>query len=345
MRIVLDAMGTDQFPVPDVEGAVLAARQWRDTILLVGDQPRIEVELHKHDTAGLSLEIIHAPQTITMTDQPSVVGKSKPHSSMHIGLGLVRDGRADAFVSMGNTGAIHAIAMLFTLRRIPGVRRPALSAIFPIRGQPIVFVDVGANADCKADWLAQFAVMGTIYASHALGLNRPRVALLSNGEEEGKGSTLVREAATLIKAQPLNFIGNIEPKEIFSATADVVVADGFTGNLLTKTYEAATRYLADLIREEVRADLLGTLGGAMIRPAMQRVRRRMDTSEVGGAPLLGVQGVVIIGHGRSNAVAVKNAINQARLAVQGGIVQAISQAMSQYSHTQPDAPARLDEQA
>lgn len=325
MRIVVDAMGTDNFPVPDVEGSVLAARELGVTILLVGDEPRIDTELKKYNTAGLDLQIVHAPDMIHMDDKPSVVGKGKPNSSMHIGMGLVRDGEADAFVSMGNTGAAYAIAMLYTLRRIPGVRRPALSGIFPFKGKPIVFLDVGANAECKPDWLAQFALMGSIYAANALGLEKPRVGLLSNGEEEGKGTELVREAAEIIKTIPVNFIGNIEPKEIFAATADVVVADGFTGNLLTKTYEAATRYLANVIRDEIRSNPLTMLGGALIRPAMMRVRKRMDTFEVGGAPLLGVQGVVIIGHGRSNAFAVKNAIKQATLAVKGGIVQAIRQ--------------------
>lgn len=328
MRIVVDAMGTDTCPIPDVEGAVLAARELGDTIILVGDEIRVRAELDKYNTQGLDLRVVHAEDSITMTDTPSVVGRSKPRSSMHIGMALVRDGEADAFVTMGNTGVALVIATLFVLRRIRGVKRPALSGIFPLRGKPIVFLDVGANADSKPEWLAQFALMGSIYANNALGLQQPRIGLLSNGEEEGKGTELVREATTLIRSLPLNFIGNIEPKEIFAAAADVVVGDGFTGNLLVKTYEASTRYLADVIRDEVKADPLSVLGGLMLRPALARVRRRIDTFEVGGAPLLGVQGVVIIGHGRSNGIAVKNAIRQAHRAVEGQIVAAIDAAIN-----------------
>lgn len=328
MRIVVDAMGSDNCPVPDVEGAVLAAREFGDTIILVGDTTKIHAELKKYDTQGLDLPVIHADDAITMTDVPSLVSRSKPKSSMHIGMGFVRDGEAEAFVTMGNTGVALVIATLFVLRRIRGVKRPALSAIFPLLGKSVVLLDVGANTDSKPEWLAQFAVMGSIYASSALNLQQPRVGLLSNGEEEGKGTDLVREAALLIRSLPLNFIGNIEPKEIFAGAADVVIGDGFTGNLLVKTYEASTRYLADVIRREVKADPLSMVGGLLLRPALARVRQRVDTVEVGGAPLLGVQGVVIIGHGRSNGIAVKNAIRQARRAVEGQIVTAIGAAIA-----------------
>jgi glycerol-3-phosphate acyltransferase PlsX len=243
---------------------------------------------------------------------------------MHVGMSLVRDGQAEAFVTMGNTGAAMAVATLSVLHRIRGVKRPALSTIFPLRGRHMVLLDVGANADSKPEWLAQFAMMGSIYASNTLGLPQPRVGLLSNGEEASKGTELVRESANLIRQLPLNFIGNMEPKEIFAGMADVVVGDGFTGNLLIKTYEASTRYLANVIRDEVKADVLSMLGGLLLRPALARVRRIVDTVEVGGAPLLGVQGVVIIGHGRSNGVAVRHAIRQARQAVEGQIIEAIS---------------------
>lgn len=335
MRIVLDAMGTDQCPVPDVEGGILAARETGATVILVGDEPRIQAELAKHQTSDCKLEVVHAPEVITMTDKPGVVGKAKPHSSMHMGMELVKNKQADAFVTMGNTGAAQAIAMLFTLRRIPGVKRPALSGIFPFMGKPLIFLDVGANADCKPDWMVQFAVMGAVYAQNALNLKNPRVALLSNGEEEGKGSQLVLDTAALLKAAPVNFVGNIEPKEIFQKqNADVIVHDGFTGNILAKTFEASTRYLTTLIRSEIKTSLISKLGGLLMVPAFKRVAKKLDTFEVGGAPLLGVNGVVIIGHGSSNAYAVKNAIKQACRAVEGKIVAAIENRLAEIPVTE-----------
>jgi phosphate acyltransferase len=333
MRIVVDAMGSDHCPEPDVAGALLAAQELpAATIILVGDETRIKAELSKHRK---KLDIVHAPEAILMTDKPGIVGKAKPESSMHIGLNLVKVGQADAFVTMGNTGAAHAIAMLFTLKRIPGVKRPALSVIFRIQDKPLIFLDIGANADCKAEWLVQFAAMGAVYAQNALGLSNPRISLLSNGEEEGKGSQLVHETAELLKAAPLNFVGNVEPTDIFKIATDVVVSDGFAGNILVKTFEGSTRYLGTLIREEIQRSPLSMLGGLLIRPAMRRVRKRIDTFEVGGAPLLGVQGVVIIGHGSSNANAVKNAILQAKNAVEGQIITAISQKISELPASTP----------
>jgi glycerol-3-phosphate acyltransferase PlsX len=329
MRIVVDAFGTDRRPIPDVEGTLLASRIIPGNLILVGNQNRISAELNKYDPLPSNIEIVDASDEITMSDKPSVVGKSKPNSSIHIGLKLVRDGKADAFVSMGNTGAVHAIAMLFSLGRIRNVKRPALSVIFKLGGQPIIFLDIGANADCKPDWLQQFAIMGDIYARKAVGIQHPRIALLSNGEEEGKGNELVRETAALLRQTNLNFIGNAEPKELFKGKADVVVCDGFAGNILIKTFEATGSYLSRLIREEIRRQPLTLLGGALVRPAMNRVRRRVDPFEVGGAPLLGVRGVVIIGHGGSNAIAVRNAILQAEKAVSGQIVTAIEERINQ----------------
>lgn len=325
MRIVVDAMGSDAYPVPDVAGAVLAAREYRDTeIILAGNEQLVQTELAKHDTAGLNITVAHASEVVTMTDKPGVVGKAKPNSSMHVGMNLVRDGQADAFVTAGNTGAALSIATLHTLRRIPGVKRPALSAVFRLRETPVMLVDAGANADAKPDWLAQFALMGHMYAEHSLKLKRPRVGILSNGEEEGKGSELVREASDLIARLPVvNFIGNVEPKDMLRDGVDVVVADGFVGNITIKTLEAATREMGKVIREEIMRSTRTKVGGLLARPAFERVYKQIDPFEIGGAPLLGVNGVVIIGHGRSNDKAVKNAINQARQAVDGDIINAI----------------------
>lgn len=324
MKIALDAMGSDRHPAPDVEGAVLAARELGVEVLLVGDEPGVRAELDKHNHQGLPLEIVHAPQAVAMSDKPGVVGRAKPDSSMHVGMRLVAEGQADAFVTVGNTGAALAIAILHTLKRIPGVHRPALCALLPFGNKRVMALDIGANADCKAEWLAQFAVMGSLYAQHALGHNRPRVGLLSNGEELGKGTVLVQEAAELLQHSGVNFVGNVEPKEILGGSVDVAVMDGFSGNVLLKSMEAIGATVFDLIRQELRADWRSKLAGLLGKPAFRRVYRAIDPFEVGGAPLLGVNGVVIIGHGRSNAFAVKNAIHQAQLAVSGRIVQAIA---------------------
>jgi phosphate acyltransferase len=334
MRIALDAMGSDSFPSPDVGGAILAAHEYGDTILLVGDPVRIEPELAKHQTAGLKLEVIPASEIVTMLDKPSIVGKAKPNSSMHVGMNLIKDGKADAFVTAGNTGAALSIATLFTLRRIPGVKRPALSAFVSLGGHAVILLDVGANADSKAEWLAQFALMGKIYATTTLGLSNPGVGLLSNGEEEGKGNALVHEASALIAALPLNFVGNVEPKDLLKGDADVVVSDGFVGNIMLKSLEAASRVMGNMIREEIMRDTISKVGGLLARNAFRRVYKQVDPFEVGGAPLLGVNGVVIIGHGRSNDKAIKNAIGQARKAVAGNVIQAIATGLKEQGETE-----------
>ncbi len=330
MRIVVDAMGSDDNPEPDVAGAVMAAREFGETIILVGDQAQIEAELAKHDTAGLSLEIVAASQAVTMRDKPSEVIKSKPNSSIHVGLRLVKDRKANAFVSAGNTGAVLAVAMLrqVGLGRIPGVKRPGMGVIFPIKERPFL-IDNGANADCKPEYLLQFGLMGSLYMECMLDIAKPRVGLISNGEEEGKGTTLIKEAGPLLAASGLNYIGNIEPKEFLNGAVHVAVTDGFSGNLLMKTAEAIARYMSETIREEIQANPVTAVGGLLAKPAFGRVRRQLDPHEVGGAPLLGVNGVVIIGHGRSNAFAVKQAVGQARLAVEKNIVKAIAAGIKQ----------------
>ena len=332
MRIVLDAMGTDNHPVPDVEGAVLAAREWGDEIILVGDEARIRAELGKYDVRGLRLEIVHASQVIAMDEEPARAARVKKDASMRVGMDLVRDGRADAFVSAGNTGGVLAVATLCSLKRIPGVQRPALTTILPVMNGQVVLLDIGANADCKPSYLYQFGVMGSIYAERVLGCTSPRVALLSNGEEPGKGNTLVKEAFALLRDSSLNFIGNVEGKEMIAGEADVVVTDGFTGNVVLKTIEAVAKMLNELIRVEVTANPLTMVGGLLAKPAFRRVARRIDPFEIGGAPLLGVNGVVIIAHGRSNGRAVKNAIGQARRAVEGRILDAIQEGLAAFAH-------------
>jgi glycerol-3-phosphate acyltransferase PlsX len=319
-------MGTDNSPVPDVEGAVLAAREMTatgDTIVLIGEQSAIQVELKKHDVSGLALEVIHSPQTVTMHDKPSQVHRTKPESSMAQGLDLVKQGKADAFVSLGNTGAVLALATLGSLRRIPGVKRPAITTFLKVKDRMIIFCDLGANADARPEWLVQFGIMGSIYAESVLGYQTPTVGVLSNGEEEGKGNELVRAAAALMSEESrLKFIGNIEPKELIAGKADVVVADGFVGNIALKSMEALGDYLFGLMKSKVleSSSLLVKIGAVLMRPALREVYREVDPFEIGGAPLLGVNGVVITGHGRSNAKAVKNAIGQAKRAAQSGVI-------------------------
>jgi glycerol-3-phosphate acyltransferase PlsX len=315
-------MGSDAYPDPDVAGAVLAAREFGDQIILVGDEARIKESLAKHDTAGLSIDIQHASQVIEMDDKPAEASRQKKDSSMHVGMQLVKDGQADAFVSAGNTGGILAVATLHTLRRIRGIARPALGVVFPIKERPML-IDNGANADCKPEYLLQFGLMGSLFVERVLGIENPRVALLSNGEEEGKGNLLIKETIPLLENSGLNYIGNIEPKEFMRGEADVAVTDGFTGNLIMKTAESISGYMTDVIRDEMMKGPRSIMGGLLVRPAFARVRRQLDPNEVGGAPLLGVNGVVIIGHGRSNDFAIKQAIRQARLAVEKDVVGAI----------------------
>ena len=242
---------------------------------------------------------------------------------MHVGMNLIIAGKAEAFVTAGNTGAALSIATLFTLRRIPGVKRPALSGLVRVNNRAVILLDVGANADSRPEWLAQFALMGKVYAAASLGLSNPGVGVLSNGEEEGKGNELVRESSALIAALPLNFVGNVEPKDLLKGGVDVVVSDGFVGNILLKSLEAATSVMGSMIREEIMADPLSKLGGLLASGAFRRVYKQVDPFEVGGAPLLGVNGVVIIGHGRSNEKAIKNAIGQARKAISGRVIESI----------------------
>ena len=330
MKIAIDAMGSDNYPMPDVAGAVMAARQSDDTIILVGQEAVINAELEKHDTNGLSLQVVPAEQIITMEDKPSQVVREKRNSSMHIGMNLVKAGEADAFVTAGNTGAALGVAMLRSvgLGRIPGIKRPALGVIFPTRERPLL-IDNGANADCKPEYLLQFGLMGSLYVERVLGIESPRVALISNGEEEGKGNMLIQEAIPLLAASGLNYIGNIEPKEFMYGGADVAVTDGFTGNIMMKMAESVASYMSAMIREYIKSNPFTTLGGLLARPAFDKVKSHLDPDEVGGAPLLGVNGVVIVGHGRSSALAIKHAIEQAKRVAENNVVEAIATSINE----------------
>lgn len=309
--IALDVMGGDLGPGEIVAGAIDAARRDQAGVILVGRQSDIERELGRRGGQPPGIEVVDAPDVIAMDEHPVTAVRTKPGSSMVVGMGLVRAGRAGGFVSTGNSGAVMTAA-LFGLGRIRGVERPALAMIFPTLRGHCVLVDVGANVDCKAEQLLQFAIMGATYLERVFDVPCPRVGLLSNGEESSKGNALVREAHGLLSASALNFIGNVEGKDIHRHLADVVVMDGFTGNVVLKLGEGLGSFMKQMIGEEARRDLLGMIGGLLLKPAFRRVGRRVDYDEYGGAPLLGVAGVCIVAHGRSNAKAIRSALRVAR---------------------------------
>ncbi len=333
ITIALDAMGSDNHPAPDVEGAVLAAREYGFRIKLVGDEAVLRPELEKHNTLGLSIDIVHAPDVLTMEDKGLALAlkarRKNAKNSMAVAIDLVKNGLADAFVTAGNTGAAMVTAY-FRLGVLPGVDLPALAPSFPTASGSCVVLDVGANPEVKPENLLQFAVMGSIYAQKVRGIANPKVGLISNGEEEGKGNTLVKEATPLLKTSGLNYYGNVEGKEVIGGMVDVAVTDGFTGNVMLKTSEAVAKLLTDKIKEAIlTGGPLAKLGGLLIKPAMRRVMALLDPDAYGAAPLLGINGLVFIGHGRSNSVAVKNAIRVAGEAVQAHVLEAIHEAIAQ----------------
>jgi phosphate acyltransferase len=328
ITIAVDAMGGDHAPRPEVEGAVAAARELGVRILLVGLVPEIKKELAKHTHRGLPIEIVPASEVITMTDSPSHAFRKKKDSSAHVATKLVRNGQAEGLVSAGNTGAVMAVAR-FGLGTLPSVDKPALAAPFPTsRGGTAVLLDVGANVDSKPAHLVQFAVMGDIYYRAIFGTARPKVALLSIGEEEMKGNELTREAHARLKQAPLNFVGNVEGREIFGGTVDVIVCDGFIGNIALKISEGVAQHIVGLLKDALQSTLSSQVGYVLSRKAYKNFRKKIDYSEYGGAPLLGVRGVTIIGHGSSNATAIKNAIRVAMELVRGGVNERIEQELS-----------------
>lgn len=304
-------MGGDNAPAATVEGAVRAARAWGYEVQLVGQSNGLRRELERHaaeDVAHL-LPVIDAPEIIAMGEHPATAVRTKRGSSIVVGMQRVQRGDADCFVSAGNSGAVLA-ASLLTLRRIPGItcERPALAATIPTISGACVLLDVGANVDVRPEWLAQFALMGSLYASVLLDKPRPSVATLSNGEEEEKGTAALLAAVPLIRALPLNYIGHVEGKDITQGAADVVVVDGFAGNIFLKGAEGISSTLIQIIRQELTATLPRKLLAAGLRPAFRAVQKRLSYEEYGGVPLLGVNGVSIIAHGRSSAYAIQNAI-------------------------------------
>lgn len=328
MNIALDVMGGDHGPGEIVAGAVEAAREYKVTISLVGKPEVIRAELAKHSTHGLKLPIVPASQVIAMEDKPANAVRSKPDSSMVVASKLVRSGEAQAFVTAGNTGGALA-AGIFQVGRINGVLRPALISPFPTHHGFCVILDIGANADVRPEHLQQFAIMGSIYAKHVMGVNNPVVRILSNGEEEGKGNQTVVAAYNVLAATPgINFKGNVESKEIIEGGADVVVTDGFTGNIFIKTAEATAKLLQRVMLEELTAGPISTMGAFLAQAALRRLRTRMDDSQYGGAVLLGLDGIVVVAHGRSRANAIHHAIRVAKQGIEQNLLGKIAEGIN-----------------
>ena len=343
MRIIVDAMGGDHAPEAVVDGAVRAARAYGVDITLVGRQADVERELAKHNTQGLKLDIVQASEVVEMEEHTLAV-KEKKDSSLVVGMRLLRQGQGDAFASAGNSGAVMAAA-LFNLGRIKGIDRPALGSIYPAAPNKCILLDIGANTDCKPEFLLQFAIMGAAYAERIFGVANPRVGLVSNGEEADKGSMLVRDTYKLMQEASqgdkplLRFVGNVEGKDLARGLADVVVTDGFTGNVMVKLTEGLVAFIFGLLKDEFTGGWLNKLalllllpglilmlpGLLLLLPTIRRLAKRVSWREIGGAPLLGVDGVVIIGHGRSDARAIQSMIRQAKIAAEQGLVQRIKE--------------------
>lgn len=335
MRIVLDAMGSDTCPEPELEAAVESARLFGDEIIFVGPIESLGSRLQALGASTGSVRLVDATETISMSDKGLALAlkakRRNSKTSMAVGIDLVKSGEADAFVTAGNTGGAMTTAY-FRLETIPGVERPALAATFPVKNGYCIVLDIGANPDCKPEHLYQFAIMGSIFANKARGIDNPRIAILSNGEEGGKGNELVRNTYPLLVNSGLNFIGNVEGKELFVGEADVVVTDGFTGNILLKSTEAVAKLIMDILRQQLKSNLISMIGGSLAKPSLGKIRAMLNPDEYGAAPLLGVNGLVFIGHGRSNSHALVSAIKAARSSVEANVLGSIRTAIQESLH-------------
>jgi glycerol-3-phosphate acyltransferase PlsX len=339
MRIALDAMGSDRAPGVDVRGGIRAARRFGHEIVLVGREAEIRVLLDGGDATGLPLSVVNASEVVEMGEHPAQAVRAKKDASIVVAMRLLRDGQVDAVVSAGNSGGVLAasLASVGRIGRIPGIQRPAISTVLPTIDGRVFMLDIGANTDCKPEWLMQFAIMGSAYAQHVMGISRPRVALLSNGEEKIKGSALVQETHALLEREcpELNVVGNAEGKDIMRGIADVIVTDGFTGNVAVKTAEGTASMLLKVLSAEIKSRPLAMLGGLLAKPAFGAVRKRLDFREYGGGQLLGVNGVVVIAHGRSDELAIENAIGVAVAAREANIVSVIGQRVASKTASTP----------
>ncbi|GAB4483676.1 MAG: phosphate acyltransferase PlsX [Thermodesulfovibrionales bacterium] len=332
MRVALDAMGGDHAPSVNIDGAVETLRETGDIeIVLVGDEAAIRRELSQRSYDKTRVSIVHASQVVEMHEPPSVAVRQKKDSSIRVGIGLVKAGEADAFVSAGHSGVVMATSLLL-LRMSKGVDRPAIATLMPTVKDHFLLLDVGANVDCKPENLLQFALMGSTYCKLILGRPNPKVALLGIGEEDTKGNELTKEAFRLIKESRLNFLGNIEGKDIFKGRADVVVCDGFIGNVALKLSEGLAEAILKMLKREISNVTAGKLGYFMLKPAIRNFKKRTDYDEYGGAPLLGINGASIISHGRSSSKAIKNALKVAADYAAKKVYQEIAKAIAEDQH-------------
>lgn len=334
-RIAIDVMGGDHGPAVIIQGALDGARRFGVPASLIGFPSEIESVLQHHDRNALDVEVVDAPDVITMDEHPAQAVRRKSRSSINVAMDLLREGRADAVVSAGNSGAVMASA-LTKLGRVKGVERPAIGSYMPTASGNTLLLDLGAVTDPRPSVLVQFAVMGQVYAQQVLGIENPTIGLLSNGEEPSKGNSLVRAVHPLLAAaDELNFVGNIEGRDVVMGTVDIVVTDGFTGNVALKTAEGVATMLVEVLRSEITRSIPRRLGGLLLRPAFRALRAKLDYAEIGGAPLLGVNGVVVISHGRSSAKAIENAVGVAVRSVNHALASEIA---SRFADTPAAAP-------
>jgi glycerol-3-phosphate acyltransferase PlsX len=340
--VAVDAMGGDHAPAEIVRGALRAATELHIPVLLVGRRELLEDELARiegpESVSRARVVVVDAREVVEMDEHPANAVRAKRDSSVVRTCALVAEGRAVAAVSAGNSGAVLAAA-LFSVKRIPGIARPAIGALLPSRGTPTFMLDVGANTDCKPEWLVQFAVMGAVYARTMMGVDSPRVGLLSNGEEADKGSRLVQETYPLLQAAAVRFIGNVESKELFTGACDVAVCDGFVGNIALKTAEGVGEYLFATLRDEAMSSTAAKIGAVLLKPRLRSIRDRVDYRRTGGALLLGVAGEVVIAHGRSDALAVMNAIRVAADAARRNVSATIAAELGAIAAGHPDGAA------
>lgn len=329
MKIVIDAMGADAAPGVEVEGAIQAIQELGYELILVGDQPRIEAELAKHNYKSDKLSIVHASEVIEMHEPAAISVRRKRQSSIVVGLDLLKKGKADAFVSAGNTGAVVCAATL-SLRMLPGIERPGIAIQIPVLTGKALIMDVGANIDPKPIHMLQYGIMADAYCKYLLGKDKPTVGLLNVGEEESKGTDFIKESHTLLSESKLNFIGNIEGRDIYSGKTDIILCDGFVGNVILKVSESVVDTIVQLLKREIKSSLIASLGALLSSSAFGELKKKMDYSEYGGAPLLGVDGRCIICHGSSSAKAIKNAVKYAAKSIQQDVNKHIVEELESY---------------
>lgn len=342
MRVAVDVMGGDNAPHVEVEGAVAAARQFGVPVTLVGDEEKVKAELARHDTSGLDISVWHASEVVGMHDSASDAVRKKKNSSIRVAFELVKAGEAAAVVSAGNSGATMAAGM-FVLKRLRGIDRPAIAQLLPNSVGKTLVLDVGGNVDCKPINLVQFAVMGEVYARLVMGISSPRIGLLSNGEEASKGNELTRETSLLLAEKPINYIGYVEGRDIFNGSTDVVVCDGFVGNVVLKSSEGLAEAVGKMLKAEIKSSLVSTIGYLLCRKAFNNFKKTVDYAEYGGAPLLGINGVGMICHGGSNPKAIKNAIrfayDYARKGVNSHMAEKLDESFPVAASEREGAPA------